>query len=109
MGRLESTEMLQARLLNLYKSIDKNEHMDTEQRGAEGSLVTEQLGKLTDTKSSSYKMSRSESVGILHVEDGMFRVRDMFRERVNHESQTDLQLPKNIGETVVWNWLAQTS
>lgn len=89
MSKLKSTEMLQDKLLNLYKSTDKKGHMDTEQRGAEGSLVTEQLGKLTDTKSSSYKMSRSESVRTLHVEDGMFHMRDMFRKRGNHESQTD--------------------
>lgn len=53
--------------------------MDTEQRGAEVSLVTEQLSKLTDTKSSSYTMNRSESVGILHFREGMFHVKEMFR------------------------------
>lgn len=45
MGRLKSTELLQDKLLNLYKSTDANEHMDTEQRAVEGSLVIEKLGK----------------------------------------------------------------
>lgn len=52
--------MLQERQFSLYKATDR---MDTEQRGAEVSLVTEQLSKLTDTKPSSYTMNRSESGG----------------------------------------------
>ena len=50
-----------------HKDTDRKDTMDAEQRGAQSvSLVTERLSKWTDTNSTSYKMNRSESVGILH-------------------------------------------